>query len=173
MVCKYTGPAVEVTACFYFFSHFLEKLFYLTSQSLLAGAPLQTPPSFIDSFGKCRTLFLPCIYGAATPKRLEMVFPVIKKLFCIGLGLSSSQRISISHHWFQSQGNFGELVFFCRTQEGSAYRRLFNFHPSVRLHLVQVYPTPTNIPQTPRFYRFRTPCKINSRGADQRCPRPP
>ena len=57
------------------------------------------------------SLFLPHLYGAATPKQLEIALPVIKLPRCYSdQELSKPQRASKSHQWFKSYGHFTEAV---------------------------------------------------------------
>ena len=54
-----------------------------------------------------------CIYGAATPKWLEMVLSVIKLTILIFFVEDPySQRVSKLHYWFKSYSDFDQLVDF-------------------------------------------------------------
>ena len=63
---------------------------------------------------------LPQLYGAATPKRLQICLPV--RLCHSDQELSTSWRASKSHQWFKSYGHFTEGVDFCLLVELQQWR---------------------------------------------------
>ena len=76
------------------------------------GAALQTPLSLTDLLIDLVILQLKYLYGATKPKRLKMVVLPQKQTILHFFRNSKSLRASKSLYWFQSYGNFDELVDF-------------------------------------------------------------